>query len=185
MFLLVTISSANASTVIPVNIYKDDPGDPTPPNTAITAICNVNTITVQAIPTNGATSLPTNFDITSVYLPIPYNTGAHASAAGETWTYTDDHMPSLGGFFGSFPYVSEWQGENRIKSGGPIAIYSENIESQIRAISGYSIVVKVSWNGDQSNWVGGKAEIPEFPSMTLPIAAIMGIMLIFGRKRKE
>ncbi|MFZ2497665.1 PEF-CTERM sorting domain-containing protein [Methanosarcina sp.] len=32
---------------------------------------------------------------------------------------------------------------------------------------------------------GGSAQIPEFPSMALPIAAIVGIMFIFGRRRKE
>jgi hypothetical protein len=32
---------------------------------------------------------------------------------------------------------------------------------------------------------GGTTQIPEFPSMALPIAAIMGIMFIFGRRRKE
>lgn len=32
---------------------------------------------------------------------------------------------------------------------------------------------------------GGSTSIPEFPSIALPIAAIMGIMFIVGRRRKE
>ncbi|RXA21915.1 PEF-CTERM sorting domain-containing protein [Methanosarcina sp. MSH10X1] len=187
VLLLFTVGSASAYKVIPVNVFKDEPGDPIPPDTAITATCDGNIITVQATPTGTATSLPTNFDITSIYLPVTYIDSASAGNTGisEVWTHKSDTMPTLGGFFGSFPVVSEWEGKNNVKSGGPIVITYPDIESKLTSIDGYSIVVKVSWNGDDSNWAGGNIEVPEFPSMVLPVAAILGLLFISQHRRKE
>lgn len=37
-----------------------------------------------------------------------------------------------------------------------------------------------------SGWVsGGDTQIPEFPTVALPVAAILGLMFIFGRKKQE
>jgi hypothetical protein len=57
---------------------------------------------------------------------------------------------------------------------------------------GYEVAAHVAWkfNGVQqdgtatSAFFAGGTSIPEFPSMTLPIAAIMGIMFIFGRRKE-
>jgi len=36
-----------------------------------------------------------------------------------------------------------------------------------------------------SSWLGTGLQIPEFPTIALPVAAIMGIMFIIGRRKKE
>ncbi|TFH04717.1 MAG: PEF-CTERM sorting domain-containing protein, partial [Methanosarcina sp.] len=36
-----------------------------------------------------------------------------------------------------------------------------------------------------STWVGGSAQIPEFPSIALPVVAILGLMFILVSRRKE
>lgn len=48
----------------------------------------------------------------------------------------------------------------------------------------------VAWgvkiNGiDSAKFSNGNAEIPEFPTVALPVAAILGLMFIFGRRKEE
>lgn len=185
--LLLMVGTASASIEIPINYYKNDIGDQVPENVAITAIFDGNTVTVKATPTNGA-SLPTDFDIQGIYLRVNHasgDTGRNDGMPSESWTYTGDSIPTLGNFFGVFSPVSAWEGKKNIKSGGPIVITHSNIESEIAALDGYTIVVKVSWNGNLSNWVGGSTNIPEFPTIALPVATILGLMFIVGRRKKE
>lgn len=188
--LLLTVGTASAAIVVPVNYYKNDIGDTYPENVAITATFSGDTVTVKAAPVNGATTLPPNFDIQGIYLRVNHATGDTArnddpSATGETWSYTGSSIPTLGNLFGVFQPVSAWEGKTNIKSGGPIVITHPNIESEIASVDGYKIVVKISWNGDLSNWVGGDTNIPEFPTVALPVAAILGLMFVFGRKKQE
>ncbi|MCQ1536533.1 PEF-CTERM sorting domain-containing protein [Methanosarcina sp. KYL-1] len=109
-------------------------------------------------------------------------------------------MPKLGNFFGGFTtdVSTGWEGDESIKSGGPIVItHAVNVESPLRSSpEDYSIVVHIGWGDDFSAWVGGGpndivhhgggngGEIPEFPSIALPVAAIMGIMFFMGRRGK-
>jgi len=189
VLLLLTVGTASATVVVPINYYKNDVGDTYPQDVAITATFNGDTVTVEATPVNGATSLPTDFDIQGIYLRVNHVTGDTAvnndPDVTESWTYAGDTIPTLGDFFGIFSPVSAWEGKTSVKSGGPIVITHPNIESEIASTDGYTIVIKVSWNGDLSNWVGGKTNIPEFPTIALPIAAILGLMFIFGRRKQE
>jgi hypothetical protein len=76
-----------------------------------------------------------------------------------------------------------------------IALNSSFTESQLpKNDLGNSIVVHlafgtklidVSGKEQDSSWVGDGTEIPEFPSIALPVAAIMGIIFIVGSRRKE
>nr|WP_304364494.1 PEF-CTERM sorting domain-containing protein [Methanosarcina sp. KYL-1] len=60
---------------------------------------------------------------------------------------------------------------------------------------GFEVAAHVAWegilvSGESSAFFAGpydipNGEIPEFPSIALPVASIMGIMLISGRRRKE
>ncbi|MDI9393979.1 MAG: PEF-CTERM sorting domain-containing protein [Euryarchaeota archaeon] len=205
--LLLIVGTASAKTVVPVDIYKDDPYE-VPENVEIKAIFDGNTVSVEAKPTNGAASLPTDFDIQGIYLRVNYKEGDDAvnndpklqeKNLVEVWGHIDKGKVSPN-FFGDFSPVSAWEGStrNEYKSGGPIVITHEGLESEIKKIDGYSIVLKVSWGGDKSNYVGGSrgssnggssnggsSNIPEFPTIALPIAAILGLMFIFGRRKQK
>jgi hypothetical protein len=53
---------------------------------------------------------------------------------------------------------------------------------------GHRVAVHIRFENDKSTWVtngNDTTEIPEFPSIALPVAAIMGIMFIVGSRRKE
>lgn len=54
-------------------------------------------------------------------------------------------------------------------------------------LQGHRVAVHIRFSNGKSTWVtdGNGAEIPEFPSIALPIAAVMGIMFIMGSRKKE
>jgi hypothetical protein len=75
---------------------------------------------------------------------------------------------------------------NSYKTSGPIVI---ELSSGIGTLSPSDIVVHISFGDEDdpdetlvgSGWVG----IPEFPTVALPVAAILGLMFVFGRKKQE
>lgn len=60
---------------------------------------------------------------------------------------------------------------------------------------GFEVAAHVAWSTSTGTgegtadgsafFAGGTTEIPEFPTMALPVAAILGLMFIFGRKKQE
>jgi len=52
---------------------------------------------------------------------------------------------------------------------------------------GHRVAIHIRFSDDKSTWVtdGNGSEIPEFPSIALPVAAVIGIMFIVGSRKKE
>ena len=151
------VGTASAGVTVPVSNYKADVGDTTPPNTAITAIYDGNTVIVQATSTTGATSLPPNFDIDTIAIYSPGNTLAGYSAPnGETWTITaDQNVPDM-----FRPISVEYGGLNSpsYKNGGPIEL---TFTHSFGSFSSYRS--PRLWREDESNFVGnGKMVLPQF-----------------------
>ncbi len=53
--------------------------------------------------------------------------------------------------------------------------------------AGYYVAVHYKWTEEATGFGAGKptTPIPEFPSIALPVVAILGIMFIFGRRKQE
>lgn len=49
----------------------------------------------------------------------------------------------------------------------------------------YEVPPDITFGDSSSYFAGGVNQIPEFPTMALPVAAILGLLFIAGRKRKE
>jgi hypothetical protein len=129
-----------------------------------------------------------------LYLNNSYVDNVTDYGEGTAWTHGKiNHNISKFGLFNTLcsrPNQSD-------KTSGPIviALNSSFTESQLpKNDLGNSIVVHlafgtklidVSGKEQDSSWVGDGTEIPEFPSIALPVAAIMGIIFIVGSRRKE
>ncbi len=189
VFLLVTVSSASAETfyLTQVNEHQYDG------KIRIEVSFTGSTITVKDVST--ALDGISNVDIKEIGIQLPagysvlQNGVVDGGAANNVWTaISGDFVESE---FGTFNTQINRDPGKSSKTRGPITI------SLNKALVGSlpvndksnSVVVHISFGQGQealvgSTWAGGSAQIPEFPSMTLPIAAIMGIMFIFGRRKE-
>ena len=143
----------------------------------------------------------TNFDIKEIYVfSKPYNqaTGVVNLDHTETWTYTNNPSGIPGtprAYFHTPPaeeFTTNCLGEASIKNGGRIeTTFTNNVEPIAYDSKGFSIVVHIGWEDSsgvgKSAWVGNgyNGYIPEFPTIALPVAGILGLMLILGRRNKE
>ncbi|MFV8417420.1 PEF-CTERM sorting domain-containing protein [Methanosarcina mazei] len=129
-----------------------------------------------------------------LYLDDQYVDNVTDYAEGSTWTHGSiNHDISE---FGDFNTLCS-RSNQKIKTSGPIviALNPSFTQSKLPAnVVGNSIVVHlafgtelldVSGKKQSSSWVGGGTEIPEFSTIAVPMAAILGLMFIFGRKKQE
>ncbi len=96
--------------------------------------------------------------------------------------------------FGEF-FTSCGRPTENDKTRGPIVIeLNESLAQLPKNALNNSVVVHLQFGTDlidvgdnfqDSSWVVGYTQIPEFPSIALPVAAIMGIMFLFGRRKEE
>ena len=198
LVLLAFTSSIATAEQETVSVNYINPGDPFPTDVEVTAVYEGNNITVEATGT-----LPDNFDIQKIYYITNSGTnnctGGLNTATDETWNCVDGTSGDVPSYFKDFPaqYLTAVTDNQKQKSGGPIELYFEEpVQPIAYTVDGFAIVVHVGWEedgGDKSSWVGGKpdsyvdpsGEIPEFPSIILPVAAIMGIMFVAQNRRRK
>jgi hypothetical protein len=99
------------------------------------------------------------------------------------------------GNFGEFTTQISKPNNKEYKSPGPVTIQLSGVtldELIANSGDGYVVAVHVAFdkNGaggytDCSGKVRGNTEIPEFSSIAVPVAAILGLMFIFGRRKQE
>jgi len=109
------------------------------------------------------------------------------------WTHTSDYKSNFAGF-GEFFTLCD-KSTDKTKSRGPIVIelnqslaqLPENaLKNSIVVHLGFGTdILDVSGKNQDSSWVTGGTHIPEFPTIALPVAAILGIMFIFGRRKQK
>jgi|GEM_PF-3047500 len=114
------------------------------------------------------------------------------------WTHTDNGKKNFAGF-GEF-YTSCTKSTDSTKSRGPIVIALNPSFTQGQLPSnalGNSVIVHLGFGDNplitvgegekvpDSSWIGGYTEIPEFPSIAFPVAAVLGLMFVMGNRRKE
>ncbi|WP_440955198.1 PEF-CTERM sorting domain-containing protein [Methanosarcina sp. Mfa9] len=126
---------------------------------------------------------------------------AVSDASGLTgqWTHSYDSAGSTSEF-GDFATICQHaKNEKNWKTRGPIIIeLNEGVAQLPRNELNNSIVVHLQFGTGEinvtedeetrdigSSWLGAGLQIPEFPSLALPLAAIMGLMLIMGRRKKD
>ncbi len=193
LFLLVSVGSASAET----EFHLTKVNDPTYNGIIdIKVVYNGDTITVTDVSPDLDTV--SNVDIKAIGIVNPSDNKVTSvidtSSKHSIWTLpkpNEKESFNRAGF-GSFStiYVSR----DSIKTRGPIEIkLDKSFDTLPVNDNGYSIAAHISF-GDEDNpedlivgstWVGGTSQIPEFPTMALPVAAILGLMFIFGRRRKE
>jgi len=189
VFLLVMVSSASAET-----FYLTDVNDHTyDGKIKIEVSWSGNTITVRDV----STSLDniSNVDIKEIGIQLP--SGYSVLSVVDSGGVPANHWTaSYGNFeeseFGHFnTQITRDSGSNS-KTRGPITInLNKNLEGSLPLNeNNNSVVVHISFGEEEealvgSTWVGGSTQIPEFPSIVLPVAAVLGLMFILGSRRKE
>ncbi len=149
-----------------------------------------NTITVQDV--SSALDGTSNVDVKDIGIVNPSDNSVAQvtdnSGAGSTWSFSEGAFNRAG--FGDFSTLCT-KG-NSVKTRGPIVLTLQDEFSNLpKNDDGNSIIVHISFGEEEkdllvgSTWAGGSTEIPEFPTMVLPVAAILGLLFIAGRKRKE
>lgn len=133
-----------------------------------------------------------NVDLKEIWIwnpdnPIVTDGVTDESVAGTTWEVKSGvyKVANFGKFTSKITQPTESD-----KTIGPIKINLENNVGIPINDKGYGIAVHVSFdleNETQTVDCSGKVvgNIPEFPSIVLPIAAIMGILLISQNRKKE
>jgi len=83
------------------------------------------------------------------------------------------------GQFGSFDY--------KYGEGNSATRYREVVVHLTTNLQPSKVAVHYAFVSDHSGFVssGNSGNIPEFPTVAIPVAAILGIMFIFGRRNKE
>lgn len=115
-------------------------------------------------------------------------------APTSTWNAPTADSGNVGNFG---PFATQITKDQKIKSPGPVTIKLANDLTLDNLIAnsgdGYVVAAHVAFDKstgehvtiDCSGKVRGHTEIPEFPTVALPVAAILGLMFIFGRRKQE
>ncbi|MFY1111640.1 MAG: PEF-CTERM sorting domain-containing protein [Methanosarcinaceae archaeon] len=119
-----------------------------------------------------------------------------ASGLTSQWTHSYDSAASTSEF-GDFVTVCQHdKKEKNQKTRGPIIIELNSYFAQLPNNElNNSMVVHLQFGTGEievtegenigSSWLTTGLQIPEFPTLALPVAVIMGIMFIIGRRKKE
>lgn len=186
VFLLFTVGSASAAT-----FYLTEVNDNTYDGLIkIKVTYDGNTITVQDV--SSALDGTSNVDIKAIgIVNSPDNSVVQVtdnSGKGSIWTIAEGDFNKAG--FGDFSTMCTKN--NDVKTRGPIVLQLENSFSNLQKnADGNSIIVHISFGEEGkdllvgSTWTAGSTEIPEFPSIAMPVAALLGIMFIMGTRRKK
>jgi hypothetical protein len=186
ILLLLTAGTASAQT-----FYLTDVNDNTYDGLIkIKVTYDGNTITVQDV--SSALDGTSNVDVKAIgIVNSPDNSVVQVtdnSGKGSIWTIAEGDFNKAG--FGDFSTMCTKN--NNVKTRGPIVLQLENSFSNLQKnADGNSIIVHISFGEEGkdllvgSTWTAGSTEIPEFPTVALPVAAILGLMFIFGRRKQE
>lgn len=186
-FLLFTIGSASATTYY-MTETTDDYKDGVPIKVQVDY--SDSSVQVKVVePQNKAYGDYTisNVDLKAVYIKT---TEDRVSSVSAPW-----HASANGGSIGNFgTFGTVTDKKNNDKLPGPVSIQlKDTVDTLIQKNGNYIIAAHVSFDKsgvgtktvDCSGKVTGSSQIPEFPSMILPVVAIIGIMLIFGRRKNS
>lgn len=154
--------------------------------------CVGDTITVQDVSTDLNTISNVDLKEIGIVLPEGYSvvSVADEGASENDWSATQGNYEESE--FGHFnTQINRDPGSNS-KTRGPIKIYLNEplVGSLPKNEYDNSVVVHISFGekGEAlvgSTWVSGYTPIPEFSTIALPIAAILGLLFIFGRRKQE
>ncbi|HOW13965.1 PEF-CTERM sorting domain-containing protein [Methanosarcina sp.] len=185
--LLLTVSTASAETFYLTDVNEEQFAG----KIRIQVSCSGDTITVQDVSTDLNTISNVDLKEIGIVLPAGYSvTSVVDEGAENDWSATTgSYEESEFGHFNT--QINRDPGSNS-KTRGPIKIYlNKALAGSLPANEyGNSVVVHISFGekGEAlvgSTWVSGYTPIPEFPSIALPVVAILGIMFIFGRRKQE
>lgn len=188
VFLLLTASSASAATfyLTKVNDHTYDG------KIRIEVTCSGSTITVKDV--SSALDGISNVDIKEIGIQLP--PGYSVISVVDNGKPANSWSASYGNFreseFGLFNTQITRDPGKSLKTRGPITInLNKNLEGALPLNDkDNSVVVHISFGEEKealvgSTWVGGGAQIPEFPSIALPVAAVLGLIFILGGRRKK
>jgi len=199
VLLVFTVGAASAETFYLTNTSEKIDGQ------SIDDICvkvefNGTHINVEDISPRFAGDSDVNLQVIKVCIQDDNIKSVHdASGLTGPWTHSYDSAGSTSEF-GEFLTVCEHdKNDKNQKTRGPIIIeLNEEVAQLPRNELNNSIVVHLQFGTGEinvtededtqmigSSWLVTGSQIPEFPSLILPVAAIMGLMLIMGRRKKN
>ncbi|MCQ1536531.1 PEF-CTERM sorting domain-containing protein [Methanosarcina sp. KYL-1] len=190
--MLATVSSASAETFYLTETSEDVSG------IRIEVVFNGTHISVRDV-SPALVGVP-NVDIKAIRLYLDDTnvtsvTDDSGSGSINVWTHAPSYKSNFAGF-GEFNTLCN-KATDSIKSRGPIVIAlspsfnqphlpENSLKNSIVVHLGFGTeLIDVGGADQDSSWVTGSAQIPEFSSIALPVATIMGIMFFMGRRRKE
>ena len=132
---------------------------------------------------------------------IAYNLGIDGSVSPETWTKESNTRMDGFGLY-SRKYTISGSNSNRLAQ--VTVTLNENTPTPLLPTTGNVVALHLAFSGahkadgslvdglkditlgEGSTYLtGGVTQVPEFPTMVLPVAAILGVMFIFGNRKKE
>ena len=181
LFLLIAASSASA--------YELDDGTSNTAsknNVKVTAVYSANTITFTATSLTGGSA-----NIKEVGFMIdPSKVTSITDNLGQNWA-----LPTTGGNhqmdgLGTYLSVSNIPANSQKPSVVTVTLTDQVTGLITKNGGGYETCAHVAWNGGEggvsgSAFVSGKAEIPEFPTVAVPVAAIFGLLFITQRRKEN
>jgi hypothetical protein len=194
-FLLLMVGTASAQTFY-LTETTDDYDDGVSIKVQVDYNPTDNTMTFMVIePENKAYEgyTITNVDLKNIWIKTTHDKVSVIEPTG-IWNTPAANSGSIGNF-GSF--ATEITKSNSNKSPGPVTIKLADgltLDSLLaNSGDGYVVAVHVAFDkstggsgtADCSGKVRGSTQIPEFPTIALPVAAILGIMFVFGRRKNE
>lgn len=148
------------------------------------------TITVNQYTINGPRTISVVTSDPSIEAQIVGSTGSSGWASGsdmKSLKYSIDGTP-VGGIIydGANPLKNTFTLNVRHKEGttlknGYVYVYANEGDEYLPAVATGTSGTVAKDAGSAS----GTANIPEFPTVALPVAAILGLVFIFGRKKEE
>lgn len=159
----------------------------------IWADLNGNTLTVWGEP--NSTSVETvRIDKVGFNLPSDKvdNVLGHEDAADVYWVLFNKNPPYQ--MSGVGDYWSEYKSPGADAT-SVVVTFNENVESIDENDAGFEVAAHAAWtykdgatdtaSFTSAFFAGPYGEIPEFPTVALPVAAILGLLFIFGRRKQE
>ncbi|MDQ1252418.1 MAG: hypothetical protein QG646_1539 [Euryarchaeota archaeon] len=111
----------------------------------------------------------------------------------EYWIKNDEDK-NMGGGFGDFEsyFANSGSGATTVT----VTLTSSSAVEALSASTGYQVAAHAAWGTGSAYFAGPgtqpleppqppDTEIPEFPTIAMPVAAILGLMFVFGRRKQE
>jgi hypothetical protein len=187
LFLLIAVSSASASS--PYDITITNNGGPTI-NIAVEYTKSTGLLTftdnTPSNPSGGIIGIAYHANAAAQWINTASNQrGTNILAGKHPWSLGGGDQGYAKGEFGDF--ITKYGKTGAVKYKTVIVQLPQNTELTANSVGNY---VAVHYNYNGATYIGSEKKnnttpIPEFPTVALPVAAILGLMFILQRRKEN